>query len=140
MLEPRIFKLGSFSDKRGELSFCNDLDFFRFKRFYIISPKYKNQIRAWQGHLKEEKLFIPLKGKIKLVTIPIVDIKSNNFGDPKEFILDAKSRALIHIPGAYANGFQFLDANSELMIFSNFDLEESQNDDFRLEESRFYLW
>lgn len=140
MLPPSVFPLSSFSDERGKLSFCNELDFFQFKRFYIISPKIRNQVRAWQAHLREEKVFLPLKGKIKIVAVPIFDIESDHFGISKEFILDATSPELIHLPGGYANGFQFLDAEAELMIFSNFNLEESKEDDFRFEASKFYHW
>jgi dTDP-4-dehydrorhamnose 3,5-epimerase-like enzyme len=128
--QPSVFPVKSHSDDRGKLSFCNDLDFFQFKRFYIISPKSVGQVRAWQAHLLEEKVFLPLKGKIKIVVVPIVDIESDHFGDPKEFILDAKTPELIHLPGGFVNGFQFLDSDAELMIFSNFSLEES----------RFYFW
>lgn len=127
-------------DHRGEISFCNELDLSPFKRFYKISSTKIGQVRAWQAHLCEEKVFMPLKGKIKIVAVPIVDIKSDHFGNSKEFILDANSPQLIHLPGGYANGFQFLDDVGELMIFSNFSLEESRNDDYRFEVSRFYRW
>lgn len=127
-------------DHRGGISFCNEFDFSPFKRFYKISSGKIGQVRAWQGHLYEEKVFLPLKGKIKIVGVPIFNLESENFGNPEEYLLDAKSPELIHLPGGYVNGFQFLDDDAEILVFSNFSLEESRNDDFRFEVSRFYRW
>ena len=70
--EVKIFSISTFSDERGGMSFCNDFDFSLFKRYYIITPKYEGQIRAWQGHQREEKVFLILEGKIKLVVVPLI--------------------------------------------------------------------
>ena len=40
----------NFVDERGVLSFVNDFDFDKIKRFYQISNHKKNYIRAWHGH------------------------------------------------------------------------------------------
>ncbi|WP_373398909.1 WxcM-like domain-containing protein [Algoriphagus halophilus] len=54
----KIFELEKFQDSRGGLAFCNSFDLAPFKRFYIISPASLGQIRAWQAHKKEKKLFL----------------------------------------------------------------------------------
>ena len=140
MKEPKTFPVNSFKDSRGKIEFSNEFDFSEFKRFYLISPAYKNQIRAWQGHREEEKAFYAVSGKIKLVLIPVFDFESGGFGTPEERILDEENPELILVPGGFLNGFQFLTEESRLMVFSNFTLKESQYDDYRFEASKFYKW
>ena len=81
-----------------------------------------------------------ISGKIKLVLIPVFDFESGGFGTPEERILDEENPELILVPGGFLNGFQFLTEESRLMVFSNFSLKESQNDDYRFEAIKFYKW
>ena len=140
MNKPRSYAVRSFVDFRGKIEFSNDFDFSSYKRFYIISPDHEGQVRAWQGHQFEEKAFLILSGKIKLVLIPAFDIEHGKFGNVIEFILEESAPRVIVIPGGYLNGFQFLSLDSKLMVFSNFSLEESKSDDYRFEPNKFYDW
>ncbi|WP_373398907.1 hypothetical protein V8V91_04225 [Algoriphagus halophilus] len=54
--------------------------------------------------------------------------------------LDYESPQLVIVPGGYANGFQFLTKEGELLVFSDYLLEESQKDDYRFEKDLFYSW
>ena len=54
-MEPSLVKGNRIFDNRGSLRFSNDLNFKGIKRFYIVHNYSKNFIRAWQGHMKEEK-------------------------------------------------------------------------------------
>ena len=64
-------------------------------------------------------------------------IKLDNFEEPsrdlesKRFLLEAEKPSVLEISGGYANGFKAMEPHSKLMVFSNFGLEESKNDDFR---------
>jgi dTDP-4-dehydrorhamnose 3,5-epimerase and related enzymes len=116
--EPSIFPIDSFQDQRGKISFCNDFDFSKFKRFYTITPAQSGQIRAWQGHRYEEKAFMVLKGEVKLVVIPVFDFRSEKVGFPKEFTLTSSDPQLVLVPGGYLNGFQFLSSGSSIFIIS----------------------
>ncbi|OOG67953.1 WxcM-like domain-containing protein [Algoriphagus sp. A40] len=134
------FDINFHHDSRGRLEYCNDFDLSGFKRFYMISPSESGQIRAWQAHKSEEKVFVPIYGKIKLVLVPILDWTSKEVGNPLVKILDCDVPALVHVPGGFANGFQFLDLNAKLMVFSNFSLKESKQDDFRFDSKEFFDW
>lgn len=137
---PDQFKIKTFTDQRGSIAFCNDFSLDKYKRFYMISPAYKDQIRAWQGHKLEGKAFQVLTGKIKLVLIPIIDLSSEKVGTPFEFFLDDSHPAIISIPGGYLNGFQFLSSDSRLMVYSTMSVEESKSDDYRFDADKFYDW
>ena len=140
MRTPELFLIKSFSDHRGKIEFSNEFDFSNFKRFYIISPANENQIRAWQGHKLENKAFMALSGKLKLVLIEVLNFELEQFGETFEYILDASLPQIIHVPGGYLNGFQFLTIEAKLMVFSSFTLEESLMDDYRFDSMRFYDW
>lgn len=134
------YPTSTFEDHRGAISFCNSFDLSNFKRFYIISPSTAGQVRAWQAHKAEEKVFFPISGKVKLVLVPILDWNSKKVGSPVVIDMDSDFPALIHVPPGFANGFQFLDLNAKLMVFSNFSLEESKEDDFRFDQQEFFDW
>lgn len=140
MKTAKLFQIEKFSDHRGELLFCNQVDDFLFKRFYMLFPSEELHVRAWQGHLHEEKIFFALKGEIKIVLIPILDLLNNKFGKPEVYKLKATNPQLLFVPGGYLNGIQFNNLEGQLMVFSNFSLEESKNDDVRFEKSNFYVW
>lgn len=140
MKTPKLYKVESFSDFRGKISFCNQLEDFLFKRFYMLFPAEEKQIRAWQGHLNEEKVFLPISGVIKVVLVPIIDLQNRKFGEPMVYLLDSAQPELLFVPGGYFNGFQFQSLEGQLMVFSNFSLEESKNDDVRFEKANFYAW
>lgn len=140
MKKPKSYSIQSFIDNRGRIEFSNEFNFSPYKRFYLISPDHEGQVRAWQGHKFEEKAFLIISGKIKIVLIPALDLDRRIFGTAKEFILDESEPGIIYIPGGYLNGFQFLSPDSKLMVFSNFTLEESKGDDYRFDPLQFYDW
>lgn len=127
-------------DERGILLSFNTLNLTEVKRFYIIEQP-KNIVRAWQGHKFEQKWFQVLAGSFKVVLIK-PDCFENPFGILKleEYILSAAHPQVLHIKGGYFNGFKALEANSKLMVFSDFNLEESTNDSFRVAKDSWYNW
>jgi dTDP-4-dehydrorhamnose 3,5-epimerase len=58
----------------------------------------------------------------------------------QEFILDSDRNYILHVPEGYATGLQANAPNSKLMVFSDFTLEESANDDFRFDKELWYNW
>jgi dTDP-4-dehydrorhamnose 3,5-epimerase len=121
-----------FSDERGLLKSFNNFNFKEIVRFYEISPKSTSVVRAWQAHKKESKWFYCTKGAfiVKL-------IKLNSFDNPdsqlkiSSYILTSDKAEILFIPGGYANGFKSICEDSKLMVFSNFDMISSREDDFR---------
>jgi dTDP-4-dehydrorhamnose 3,5-epimerase len=112
-------------DHRGTVRFVNDFNMSEVIRMYSIEPKI-NTIRAWQGHQKETKWFFVAKGSFLIQTVEI--------DQPKQRLQltmhDGESKVL-EIPGGHYNGFKALEKNSVLMVFSNFDLKQSKEDDHR---------
>jgi len=60
--------------------------------------------------------------------------------EQKVFYLDSKKPQLLYIPAGYANGFQNLTENNQLVIFSTSTLEESLGDDIRFDWSKWNIW
>ena len=138
MSEPVLIKGGFVVDDRGCVSFVNNFDFFKVKRFYIIQNHCKGFIRAWHGHKYEEKYFFVINGAALICGIEI-----DNWESPSEklniyrFILSDKSPAILYLPANYANGTMSLTEKTKIMVFSSMTLEESMKDDIRF-PSRFW--
>lgn len=123
---------GIHKDRRGTLIHFNDFDMTTIKRFYAIEPADTQSVRAWQGHAKEAKWFYCYKGKVKLQIIAVSDWENPTSDLQKEaYILEADQAVVVHVPGGYVNGFQALEENSAIMVFSDSTLAESAADDFR---------
>lgn len=130
--KPTIIKGGSFSDERGSMRFVNDFQFGDVKRFYFIKHADTSVIRAWQGHQFEKKYFYPISGSFVVAWVKIDDFE-NPSDDliPEYHILSANNSEIISVPKGYANGLKALEPNSEIMIFSDMNLEESVNEKIR---------
>ena len=119
-------------DERGTLKFFNDLNLQEIVRFYEIAPSSTDLVRAWQGHRLEKKWFYCHAGSF-VVNLVKVDDFENPSGDTtaQRFVLDEKHSKVLVVPGGYANGFKAETAGSKIMVFSNFLLKQSQEDDYR---------
>ena len=113
------------TDHRGTVKFVNDFDMNEVVRMYCIEPKL-GIIRAWQGHKKETKWFYVAKGSflVKVINMETRLLNQN--------ILTHRESEVLEIPGGNYNGFVALEKGSVLMVFSDFKLEESKEDDFRI--------
>lgn len=58
----------------------------------------------------------------------------------KEFVLSDNSSGVLHIPSGYANGFRALESNSKVVVFSDFTVEQSSNDNYRFDQNLWYDW
>ena len=140
-LVPKIIDSGQHVDERGKLIFFNELSLQGVKRLYIIEHPDVAIVRAWQAHKKEQKWFFVLEGCFKIVIIqPDNWDKPSEYLPVQEFRLEAKSNQVLHIPGNYANGFKALIPGSKMMVFSDFTMEESANDNFRFNDTLWYKW
>lgn len=141
MIRSKIITGGTHTDDRGTLSFFNNFDMKRVRRFYQIEHPDSTIIRAWQAHQIEQKWFYVIQGSFKVVLV-----KPDNWTNPsadlphEDFILKSGENHVLHIPGGYANGFQALEPQSKLIVFSNFSMKEAGTDDFRFDKSLWYNW
>ena len=111
-------------DDRGVVRFVNDFDMSAVVRMYCIEPKM-GVVRAWQGHKIERKWFYVAKGKFLVKTVAMESLNK------VEYELTSSESNVLEIGGGYYNGFESLEEGSVLMVFSDFNLEQSKNDDYR---------
>tara|TARA_B100000029_G_scaffold179472_1_gene177022 strand:- start:110 stop:517 length:408 start_codon:yes stop_codon:yes gene_type:complete len=124
----------NFVDERGVLSFVNDFDFDKIKRFYQISNHKKNYIRAWHGHKNETKFFYVSSGTILLGQVNLDTEKIT------KYILSCKKPRVIKIEPNHANGFMNLTSNTNVIVFSDRTLDESKEDDIRYPYDKWDIW
>jgi dTDP-4-dehydrorhamnose 3,5-epimerase len=120
------------TDQRGIIRFVNDFNFEGVKRFYCITHPDTEIIRAWQAHKLETKYFYIAKGSfiINWIKIDNWNTPSKDLRVTSHILSDQESDLLIVEPG-HANGFQALEPDSTLIIYSNLNLEQSKEDDYR---------
>ena len=132
---------GQHIDERGKLSFFNDFDMEPVRRFYVIEHPDIKTVRAWQGHKVEQKWFYVIAGSFKVVLVLPDDWeKPSEKLSTQEFILKSTMNQVLHIPGGHANGFKALEANSKLIIFSDFSMADAGKDDYRFDKDLWYKW
>lgn len=121
-----------FVDDRGTLRFVNGFDFSRIKRFYQVENFSENTIRAFHGHMKEEKYVYVPSGSLLLCLVKLTD-KTNPSKQEKvgRIVVSSKSPQIVHVPSGYANGFKVLEENTQVIFFSTSSLDESKGDDYR---------
>ena len=129
---PTIIEGGLAIDDRGTLSFANGFSLGGIRRFYQISNFSTHTIRAFHGHMKEDKYFYVASGTVLAAAVEIDNTKKPSKNKKVErFVLSAKKPCLLHIPAGYANGFKALEEHTILIVFSTSSLEESKGDDYR---------
>jgi dTDP-4-dehydrorhamnose 3,5-epimerase-like enzyme len=132
---------GIHSDERGELRFFNGFKFDDIKRFYIISHPSVETVRAWHGHKYEKKYFFVLRGSFQINSIEIDDWTTPSVDlVPFCFKLSYDEPKILCVPSGFANGLKALEPNSSVMVFSNFSLDDSLNDDYRFDPTLWYDW
>ncbi len=101
-------------------------------RFYEIAPNSTDTIRAWQGHKGEKKWLYCHSGSFVVYLIGLSNfINPPEDVEPFKFELDSNNPAVLEVPGGFATGFKANQSSSKLLVFSNFTLEQSKQDDFR---------
>lgn len=133
-----LIRAGIHRDKRGALIFFNTFDMKEVKRFYVIEHPDVDVIRAWQGHRHEQKWFYVIAGAFKFAVIKPDHWQYPSAGlRPEIYLLEASQPTVLHVAGGYATGFQALEDQSRIMVFSDASVEDSQKDDYRFDKE---LW
>ena len=140
-VEPILINGGIAIDDRGQLTFSNEFDISKYRRFYNLNNHTVNFVRAWHGHKKEGKAFFVQEGAflISLVRIDNWD-KPSKSCEVHRYILSAKKPSVLIVPAGFANGSMNLLPGSILTVFSTSTLEESLNDDYRYESTYWNPW
>jgi len=144
---PHLYKGEISVDDRGELGYINHLDLTKIKRFYTVKNHTIEVIRAWHGHLKEEKYIMPLSGAALVAFVAMKPSRTADNGyilyptspnkDYGTFALNSTVPQVLYIPAGFAHGIKFLTPDTRLMIWSTASIEESKNDDYRFNAGQF---
>ncbi len=138
---PQVIKGGFFEDNRGIMRFVNDFHCEGIKRFYFIKHPDISFVRAWQGHQFEKKYFYPISGSFVIAWVKIDNFDNPSINlTPDYHILDSNKSELLYIPKGYANGLKALKKNSEVLIFSDMELEKSINKKIRYDKNLWLNW
>ncbi|MFC6267724.1 WxcM-like domain-containing protein [Frigoriflavimonas asaccharolytica] len=136
-MQPKIIAGSNHTDSRGTLTFNNDFNMSEIKRVYTIENNSVNFVRAWQGHKIEQRWFSAIEGsfKIKLIEIDHWETPSKDL-KPIEFILSSHTFDILHVPQGFISSIQALEEKSKLLLFSNFELNEIE-DEYRFANDYF---
>lgn len=135
---PRLIPGAAVVDDRGSMAFVNDLNFSGVKRFYAVSNHARGFVRAWHGHRRESKYVTVLRGAAIVAAVAVDDwAHPDPAARVHRFVLSARSPAILYIPAGYANGAMTLTDDTLIEYFSTATLEESREDDIRI-DARFW--
>lgn len=139
--EAELIELGWKVDDRGYLAqiFDSTID---AKRIYVVGNFSKGVIRGFHGHMNEWKHFFVVRGCAKFVVIPhkvSEGVKNHDAlkGKIKSFVLSDRKPVLLSVPPEHYNGWVSLEEGTILMGISNKTLDDSINDDYRLDPFAF---
>lgn len=128
--------MGQAIDDRGVLSFVNEVDFKDVKRVYMVENFSTDTVRAFHGHMAENKYVMVVKGSIILASAEIKFVTADPEQTPyllglQRVILSDRDFRIAHIPAGRANGFRALEPETKVLFYSTSTLEESLGDDIR---------
>jgi dTDP-4-dehydrorhamnose 3,5-epimerase-like enzyme len=122
---------GIAKDARGQIRFVNDFDMSLVKRFYIIKNSDTDLIRGWRAHRIEQRWFYVLSGSFSIDIVEVNNWESTSVDLPvRREILRTEEHTVLHLSSGYATAFLALEADSELLVFSDYSIENAVNDDY----------
>jgi dTDP-4-dehydrorhamnose 3,5-epimerase len=140
-MESTLIPAEIFSDQRGSIGFVNEENPGFYRRFYLISHPDTQVVRAWQGHIKEEKAFYVIKGDFIIAVLHPGNFESPGDDEiPKTFYLYSKNKNLLRVPGGNYTGIKALSPNSVLLVLSSMNVTDSKKDDYRQPATRWMNW
>lgn len=129
---PILIKGGLAVDDRGQLSFANDFSFAGIQRFYMVENFSTEVIRAFHGHLRENKFVFVAAGSAIVAAVALDDpVRPSTNVKPHRFVLSDRQPQILHIPAGYANGFRTLEPGTKIIFFSTATLQQAAQDDYR---------
>ena len=135
---PALIPGGSHTDHRGTISFVNDFDMSQIKRFYIIQNNDTSTIRAWRGHITEQRWFSVVQGEFLIRLVKIDDWKSPSKDlAVEEYSLSSENPEVLHIPTGYASWVKAAIDHSKLIVFADHGIEHAKEDDYLFPEDYF---
>lgn len=132
---PKLIKGNKFINDKGTINFVNNFSLKSFKRFYQIDLPKTGIIRAFHGHMRENKAVFVISGSLLLCLVKLTDAKNPSRKTKiKKIVLMSSYPQVCKIPPGYANGIMSLEKNTQVVFFSDKTLKESEKDDYRFPE------
>ena len=129
---PSLIAAGFAVDDRGQVTFANSFNFEKIRRFYMVENFSTNVVRAFHGHMKEEKYVFAVAGSAIVAAVRLDDpAQPSRRAKVHRFVLSDRQPQTLHIPEGYANGFRPLEPGTQMLFFSTATVEESRADDYR---------
>lgn len=126
-----VIQGGIAKDARGQIRFANDFDMSLVKRFYIIKNSDTDLVRGWRAHRIEQRWFYVLSGSFSIDIVKVDNWESTSIDLPvRREVLNVEEHTVFHLSSGYATAFQALEANSELLVFSDYSIDNAVNDDY----------
>jgi dTDP-4-dehydrorhamnose 3,5-epimerase-like enzyme len=137
----RLIQGNSFIDDRGKLDYFNDFNMSPIKRVYFTTHFNLDVVRAWQGHTVESRWFICVSGSfnVKLIKMDNWEAPSNLL-PVENYVLNSEKKQVLFIPNGNVNGFRALKTDSKLMIMSNYNFNEIEDDLIRFDQNKWNEW
>ncbi len=140
-MKASLHKGGSFKDNRGTLEFVNEENPGHYRRFYLMNHADTKVVRAWQGHMLEEKGFYVIKGSFMIAVLHPENFEQPSDDDePEFFTLNVSSNFFLRVPGGNYTGIKALATDSTLLVLSGMDFAGSKKDDYRQPTHRWVDW
>lgn len=122
---------GIAKDARGQIRFVNDFDMSLVKRFYIIKNLDLTLVRGWRAHRIEQRWFYVLSGSFAIDIVKIDNWETPSPELPVEhLLLKTEENQVLHMSTGYGTAIQALEENSELLIFTDYGIENAPYDDY----------
>ncbi len=138
---PRLIDGGLAVDDRGQVSFVNDFAFEGVRRFYMVSNHHGGFVRAWHAHRHEAKYVFVTTGAAIVGAVEIDDWeRPSKTAQIHRYVLSAKKPSILYIPAGYANGFESLTDDTNIIFFSTATMEEAKSDDVRYDARYWDIW
>jgi len=88
-------------------------------------------VRGWRAHRIEQRWFYVLSGSFAIRVVKIDNWESASVDLPVDrFVLNTDDNQVLHLSTGYATAFQALEENSELLVFSDYGIENATKDDY----------
>ena len=137
----RLIEGGLAVDDRGQVSFVNDFGFAGVRRFYMVSNHRQGFVRAWHAHRREAKYVFVASGAAVVGAVEIDDWEApSKTAQVHRYVLSAKKPSILYIPSGYANGFESLTDDTNIIFFSTASMEEAKSDDVRYDARYWDIW
>lgn len=126
-----------FEDKRGILTFNNDIDLSSIKRIYTVENASIDMVRGWQGHRIEQRWFACMKGAIEIFVIELDNFEKPSTNLPiVSYTLTDSELTYLHVPAGCVTAIKSKEKNSKLLVLADYKLGEV-SDEYRFELTYF---